>query len=327
MVADSHVTIIRPLEILPRFVYFWLASRCVQDNIDSLTTGTTNQQEFNLSSIRRIPIPVAPIAEQRRIITKVDELMLLIDKLESARASRETTRTALRDSALAALGNAKNTKDFQVAWARLSERLGELFTEPADIAPLRSLIHQLAIRGRLAPQQPADEPTEALIDRISAEQATSGTTRLEPVKPIEGPFTLPPKWRWVRWRDISLRIQYGYTASASSNKNGVRMLRITDIQNGRVAWDTVPGCQIEANDVAKYKLKEGDLLIARTGGTIGKSFIVTLKPDVQSVFRFLSHPNISRILCRRRLLRSIFKLSALLGTAIPTLQRDGTAKC
>ena len=70
------------------------------------------------------------------------------------------------------------------------------------------------------------------------------------------------------------KIHYGYTTSANSNIQDVRLLRITDIQDNKVDWSIVPGCEIEKDDLEKFVLNEGDLLIARTGGTIGKSYLV-----------------------------------------------------
>ncbi len=71
---------------------------------------------------------------------------------------------------------------------------------------------------------------------------------------------------------VSNTIHYGYTASANPAFKEVRLLRITDIQNSRVDWTSVPGCEIDASKLESYELSNGDLLIARTGGTIGKSY-------------------------------------------------------
>jgi type I restriction enzyme, S subunit len=88
-------------------------------------------------------------------------------------------------------------------------------------------------------------------------------------------------WEEKRLGDLS-RISYGYTQSASSEAVGPHFLRITDIQDNRVDWSTVPYCAIEANDYPKYKLTNGDIVFARTGATTGKSYIVNDPPD--SVF-------------------------------------------
>src|SRR5690606_32078788 len=86
-------------------------------------------------------------------------------------AKRDETRAALRDAALAALRDANNADEVQAAWSRIAENMDDLFTEPADVAPLRQTILQLAVRGRLVPQDPTEEPASALLERIAKEKA------------------------------------------------------------------------------------------------------------------------------------------------------------
>ncbi|OWY71989.1 hypothetical protein B7486_10095 [cyanobacterium TDX16] len=74
-------------------------------------------------------------------------------------------------------------------------------------------------------------------------------------------------------------INYGYTESAASEPVGPRFLRITDIQDDRVVWDSVPYCKIDAEDLSKYRLTSGDIVFARTGATTGKSFLVSDPPE------------------------------------------------
>jgi len=88
-------------------------------------------------------------------------------------------------------------------------------------------------------------------------------------------------WVETRLGDMS-RINYGYTESASAEKVGPHFLRITDIQDNWVDWDTVPYCPIDASDLPKYKLADGDIVFARTGATTGKSYLVSNPPE--SVF-------------------------------------------
>ena len=83
---------------------------------------------------------------------------------------------------------------------------------------------------------------------------------------------LPSGWRSARISEICEHPQYGHTASAQHSPVGPKMLRITDIQDGRVDWSTVPFCKCD--DVEKYRVKAGDILFARTGATTGKSFLV-----------------------------------------------------
>jgi len=85
---------------------------------------------------------------------------------------------------------------------------------------------------------------------------------------------LPEGWKRVKVRDIAVDIQYGYTESATTKNVGPKFLRITDIQNNKVYWDTVPYCKISKGDKERKNLKDGDLVFARTGATVGKSFLI-----------------------------------------------------
>ena len=87
-------------------------------------------------------------------------------------------------------------------------------------------------------------------------------------------ITIPNNWHRVKVEDISLRIHYGYTASSVQKNTGTKLLRITDIQNYKVDWDGVPFCEISAHNIEKYLLKENDIVFARTGATVGKSFLI-----------------------------------------------------
>jgi restriction endonuclease S subunit len=87
------------------------------------------------------------------------------------------------------------------------------------------------------------------------------------------PFELPESWVWIRLGSICNAIHYGFTASASQSGNS-KLLRITDIQDNQVNWRTVPFCTVTEKESAVYKLNNNDILIARTGGTIGKTYIV-----------------------------------------------------
>ena len=94
----------------------------------------------------------------------------------------------------------------------------------------------------------------------------------------EIPFDVPQGWEWERWGNISQSIQYGYNAPALEH-GAIKMVRISDIQENCVLWDNVPYCQIEENDIDTYLLKVNDILFARTGGTVGKSFLVEEVPE------------------------------------------------
>jgi type I restriction enzyme, S subunit len=85
---------------------------------------------------------------------------------------------------------------------------------------------------------------------------------------------LPKGWEICRLDDIAADVSYGYTATSGMEFHGPRMLRITDIQNNQVNWPTVPFCEIADADKGKYILEKGDLVFARSGATVGKSFLI-----------------------------------------------------
>lgn len=150
---------------------------------------------------------------------------------------------------------------------------------------LKNSILQLAMQGKLSPQNPNDEPASELLKRIKEEKARlikKGKIKKEkPLSPIsdnEMPFELPENWEWVRWGTLAESIQYGYNAPAQSSGR-IKMVRISDIQDNSVNWELVPYCDIDEENIDLYLLRSNDILFARTGGTVGKSFLVSDVPE------------------------------------------------
>ena len=154
-----------------------------------------------------------------------------------------------------------------------------------DTEALRKKVIDLAIQGKLTEQLPSDGDAETLYAQIQEEKARlikEGKIKKEKPLPIitndEIPFGIPTNWKWIRWGDLSEKIQYGYNAPAKSSGR-IKMVRISDIQDGNVRWDDVPYCDIEEDSIEDYLLKVNDILFARTGGTVGKSYIVSDIPE------------------------------------------------
>ncbi|MEY8708410.1 restriction endonuclease subunit S [Bacteroides faecichinchillae] len=188
---------------------------------------------------------------------------------------------------------------------------------------LKNSILQWAIQGKLVPQDPNDEPASMLLERIRVEKEKlikekkikkdkneSIIYRGEDnsyyekflatgeVKCIdeEIPFEIPKGWEWERWGNIALSIQYGYNAPALE-RGDIKMVRISDIHDNVVQWENVPFCNIEAYDIDTYLLKENDILFARTGGTVGKSFLVQSVPEPAIYAGYLIRTRYSKELC------------------------------
>ena len=169
---------------------------------------------------------------------------------------------------------------------------------------LKNAILQEAIEGRLVPQDPNDEPASALLARIRKEKeelVKAGKLKkkdleVKPISEDEIPFDIPESWEWVRWGTLSESIQYGYNAPAKA-RGRIPMVRISDIQNGKIVWDTVPYCDINENDIDGYLLKQNDILFARTGGTVGKSYLVKEMPKEAIYAGYLIRTRYSKSLC------------------------------
>ena len=112
----------------------------------------------------------------------------------------------------------------------------------------------------------------------------------------EVPFEIPESWEWVRWGTLSESIQYGYNAPAKESGR-IKMVRISDIQDNNVLWKTVPFCEIEEKDIDTYLLKVNDILFARTGGTVGKSYLVKEVPENAIYAGYLIRTRYSTLLC------------------------------
>jgi len=172
------------------------------------------------------------------------------------------------------------------------------------VKKLRQQILQDAVQGKLVeqnikdlPNRQADDPASELLKKIKAEKLNSPAFKgrakekeLPPIKPEDLPagkagipFEIPENWVWCRLGEICTKIHYGFNASAKPEKKGVRLLRITDIQDNKVDWESVPGCDYSDTDLKNYSLNINDIMIARTGGTVGKTFLVKDIP-VKSLF-------------------------------------------
>ncbi|MCR8957339.1 restriction endonuclease subunit S [Variovorax sp. S2] len=200
-VADSHVTVVRLASCSPRYLWCVIASPWVQARIepshpDSLVSGTTQQVELNTSTARALPIPLPPIEEQSRIVAKVDELMALCDTLEAQQRARRKLQNNLRQSTLQAVASATSPHELQTTWTRLADNFGRLFHAPEDVADLRKMVVEQAIRGALvARSEPSDETA---VDTYLAELAGKKSgKRFAKITHIDEDIPLPNGWRWV----------------------------------------------------------------------------------------------------------------------------------
>ena len=233
--------------IQPRFILYLMRSS--ENVIVGRGTGTTFKA-ITGSQLRGFEIPLPPLPEQQRIVAKIEELFT---QLDAGVAALEKAKAQLRRYRLAVLKAAVG---------------GELTREWRE-----------AHQGEL-------EPAPVLLERILEKRRTRWEAENpgKRYKPLAPPDTedlpkVPEGWAWASLRQLADKIQYGHTESATEEPIGPKFLRITDIQDGRVNWDTVPYCKCSEEQHAKYRLVPGDIVFTRTGATTGKSYLISDCPD------------------------------------------------
>ncbi|PRY73846.1 restriction endonuclease subunit S [Marivita geojedonensis] len=200
-------------------------------------------QNLNADKVRQLTVPLPPLAEQHRIVAKVDELMALCDRLEDARKTREEVRDKLTAASLARLTGPDTTPEDFPTHARFAlEALPALTTRSDQIKSLRQNILNLAVRGKLVEQEAEDEPASELLEAIAVEQnelAKAGKfKRPKPLPPVDmtlAPFDLPFGWAWARFPELGT---FGRGKSQHRPRNDPALYRdgeIPFIQTGDVA--------------------------------------------------------------------------------------------
>ena len=192
-----------------RYVFNFISGPKFQDSIRSAATGTATPI-INRTKWEQLLVSLPPLAEQHRIVAKVDELMALCDRLETHQADAESAHAQLVQALLNSLIQASDATDFAANWQRLAEHFHTLFTTELSIDALKQTLLQLAVMGKLVPQDPSDEPASELLKRIAHEKVRMvAEGKLKKQKPlaeiaeVEKPFELPESWEWVRLENIA----------------------------------------------------------------------------------------------------------------------------
>ena len=215
-VADSHVTVIRALTqfVEPEYLYFYFANPTVQSVIEDQSDGTTKQKELATSTVKSYLVPVPPLNEQRRILTKLHEALPVVASYDVVEQETAALATTFPDR-------------------------------------LKKSILQMAVQGKLVPQDPTGEPAEALLERIRAEKARlvkEGKIKKDKHETVifrrdnshyekrgsedvcideEVPFEIPENWAWARLSSFGV-FSSGKTPSMSNPQ----------FWNGNVPWVT-----------------------------------------------------------------------------------------
>jgi type I restriction enzyme S subunit len=278
LVCDSHVTVVRPVKVAPGYLCIWLRTDHVYGRIEGSASGSTNQIELTATLANNQPVPVPPLAEQHRIVAKVDELMVLCDRLEESRKTREKTRDKLTAASLARLtapeasvasetdgtnapsGTAPNQAEPENAetgplsgtataqpsgfptHARFAiETLPALTSRPDQIKSLRQTILNLAVRGKLVEQDPADGSGDELLRQIR-ERKNADVDPQELKRSAKFncdkedlPFELPQSWSIAALRELSYNLGDGLHGTPNYIATGnINFINGTNLRNGRI---------------------------------------------------------------------------------------------
>jgi type I restriction enzyme, S subunit len=260
--------------ILECNLYIAIYFRAFGKWIDDKASGTTFR-EVSGKIVASLPFPLPPLAEQYRIAAKVDELMLMCDRLEAAREERGSQRELLVKASLRHLNNGSNPEAFREHARFYLRHLPQLTISPAQIPALRQTILNLAAGGQLVPQHPDDEPATELLKRIQTEIAQSvgaGDTKerkkLQLSATKDPPFDIPRTWAWVALDQIVFGFRYGTSVKCSYERAGEPVLRIPNIVNGGIRVEDLKFGLLAKREADELRLRLGDILMVRSNGSL-----------------------------------------------------------
>lgn len=288
-VTDVSYSTVPPADVSLRFAFLQFHTL----GLDTLGKGI--KPGLNRNEAYAVALALPPFKEQNRIVTKVDELMGLCDALEAQTENSITAHQTLVEVLLEALLKAPEqnataeqaTAQFQQNWQRLSEHFDTLFTTTASIDTLKQTILQLAVMGKLVPQNPNDEPAAKLLERIAAEKAQLiKDKKIKKQKPLpaitdeEKPFELPVGWEWVNLASLITLMDAGWSPAcppeASPNNDTWGVLKTTAVQNMEYREYENKTLSEAKDPKPQYEVKVGDILITRAGpkNRVGVSCLV-----------------------------------------------------
>ena len=266
--------------ISPHFAYRVLERLNVTGEINGFRKGVAISS-MSGKALASIPFPLPPLAEQHRIVAKVDELMALCDRLEAQQADAESAHAQLVATVLESLTRASDSDDFAVSWQRLSAHFHTLFTTESSIDALKQALLQLAVMGKLVPQDPSDEPAsilrgqiarekEKMTDRARRWQSTNGSGSDEFEK-----FALPVGWEWVSISELVLQITDGTHHTPTYLPAGVPFISVKDVDGRTINFDHCKYISMAEHESinARSNPELGDILLCRIG-TLGRPTIV-----------------------------------------------------
>lgn len=189
------------------YIKYAILSKAIQEQIFSSSAGSALQY-IGIGKIQLLAFPLPPLEEQNRIVAKVEQLMSLCDELEHRQKQRRSHTVQLNDRALAHLLAAEDADEFAYYWGKILDRFDSLYSLPENVGALRRSVLQLAVQGKLVPQDPKDEPAITLLEKIQSYRILESKKRskaslLPLLTDREHPFMIPDSWEWTAFSNIA----------------------------------------------------------------------------------------------------------------------------
>ena len=242
------------------------------------TLGKGIKPGLNRNEAYVLPLALPPLAEQHRIVAKVDELMALCDRLEASQAEQESRRDRLAASSLNRLNNGADADAFRNHASFYFNHLPRLTTRPEHIQQLRQTILNLAVRGKLVPQDPKDEPASELLSRIKKQRTklleqgypneSEASTQLRKQQRQflpEGLGPLPLGWQWTTLMQCAALVIDCHNKTAPYSNTGIILLRTTNVRDGmlNLKEPKFVDAKTYARWSARCQPEPGDILVTR----------------------------------------------------------------
>ena len=262
-----------------KYFFHYLRSRPFTAYVNSKAVGVA-YPAINDANFFQGVVALPPLAEQLRIVTRVEELMRLCDALEAKGRLEAKQHAQLVSTLLGMLTASTTPEELADNWQRVAQHFDLLLDRPEAIDTLEQTLLQLAVRGLLVAQDPTDEPASTLLARLRTEKdrliAEGKIKRDKPLPPItdeEKPFELPLGWEWVRLGYLGESFDYGSSQKSVDDSAAVPILRMGNIQGGRVVMNNLKYLKDMKGELPSLVLREGDLLFNRTNSyeLVGKT--------------------------------------------------------
>jgi type I restriction enzyme, S subunit len=265
------------------YVKLFLESPHYRNRLEGVSTTTINQ--ITQDNLKNTVIPLPPRAEQYRIVAKVDELMALCDELEKQEIHHLKSHQLVVETLLGTLTQASDAAQFQTAWSRLAQHFDDIFTTEDSIDQLKQTILQLAVMGKLVPQDPNDEPASELLKRIEQEKerlVKEGKIKKEkPLREVpndDAQIELPNGWTWCRLGSFTTikggkRLPNGEVLTKQPTDH--IYIRVTDMKNNTIDdTDLHYITETAYEKIKQYIIEKDDIYLTIVGATIGKLGLV-----------------------------------------------------